>query len=66
MCGIAGYAVVRRSQRPLEDVAVLKRMTRALSHRGPDAAGYTCGGDVALGHRRLAVIDIAGGGQPMI
>ncbi|MHC4384927.1 MAG: asparagine synthase (glutamine-hydrolyzing), partial [Planctomycetota bacterium] len=66
MCGIAGYAVDRRSQRPLEDLAVLKRMTRALSHRGPDAEGYSCGGNVALGHRRLAVIDIVGGGQPMI
>jgi asparagine synthase (glutamine-hydrolysing) len=40
-------------------------MTRALGHRGPDAEGYLRTDGVALGHRRLAVIDIAGGGQPM-
>ena len=40
-------------------------MTRALSHRGPDAEGYLQTDEAALGHRRLAVIDIAGGAQPM-
>jgi len=40
-------------------------MTRSLSHRGPDDEGYSFMGPAALGHRRLSVIDIAGGSQPM-
>jgi asparagine synthase (glutamine-hydrolysing) len=40
-------------------------MTRALSHRGPDGEGYYEDGNVGLGHRRLAVIDLATGSQPM-
>src|SRR5690606_6302358 len=60
MCGLAGYA----GQRPHpEDVLV--RMTRRLVHRGPDAEGYYRDGAVALGHRRLSVLDIAGSPQPM-
>jgi asparagine synthase (glutamine-hydrolysing) len=40
-------------------------MTRALSHRGPDAEGYQACGFAAIGHRRLAIIDVARGAQPM-
>lgn len=40
-------------------------MTRALAHRGPDGAGSWCGGPVALGHRRLAIIDLETGQQPL-
>lgn len=60
MCGIAGF--VGRGSR--ED---LKRMTRALAHRGPDADGHWHDSDraVYLGHRRLSIIDLSGGGQPM-
>ncbi len=41
------------------------RMTRVLAHRGPDAEGFAFEGPIALGHRRLSIIDLAGGGQPM-
>jgi len=40
-------------------------MTNALAHRGPDGNGYHTDGPVALGHRRLAIIDLAGGAQPI-
>jgi len=60
MCGLAGYF----SARPVaEDVLVA--MTSRLAHRGPDADGYFRDGPVALGHRRLSIIDVAGSPQPM-
>ncbi len=62
MCGIAGF--VNAGGRPA-DRGVLGRMTDALAHRGPDGDGQYFDGPVALGHRRLAIIDVAGGGQPM-
>jgi asparagine synthase (glutamine-hydrolysing) len=64
MCGIA--AVARFDQgRP--DPEVLARMTAALAPRGPDGAGNWCDGAVALGHRRLAIIDLSDtGAQPML
>jgi len=65
VCGIAGYARAFSSPLELEDEAVLARMTAALEHRGPDAEGYLIRDRVAMGHRRLAIIDIAGGAQPM-
>ncbi len=40
-------------------------MTARLAHRGPDGEGYFCTPEVSLGHRRLAIIDVPGGGQPM-
>lgn len=60
MCGIAGF--VGRG-----DAATLQRMTDALTHRGPDASGYWSEPDrgVHLGHRRLSIVDLAGGAQPM-
>src|SRR5438067_627523 len=60
MCGIAGYL----SSTPLPD-DVLVAMTARLAHRGPDADGYFRDGPVALGHRRLSIIDLAGSPQPM-
>ena len=60
MCGLACYAGPRADP---EDLLV--RMTRRLAHRGPDAEGYYRDGPVALGHRRLSVLDIAGSPQPM-
>jgi asparagine synthase (glutamine-hydrolysing) len=60
MCGLAGYL----SPRPLAD-GVLERMTSALEHRGPDAGAIFRDGPVALGHRRLSIIDLAGSPQPM-
>lgn len=62
MCGVAG--IVARGTAAPERGAV-ERMTAALAHRGPDGAGIWCAPRVALGHRRLSVIDPAGGAQPM-
>lgn len=58
MCGIAGVAGRR-------DPELVRRMTGALAHRGPDAAGHHDADGVSLGHRRLSVIDPEGGAQPM-
>ncbi|MPY74631.1 MAG: asparagine synthase (glutamine-hydrolyzing) [Alphaproteobacteria bacterium] len=60
MCGIAGFVGPG-------DRGDLARMTRALLHRGPDGEGLYSAPDmpVHLGHRRLAIVDIAGGYQPM-
>ncbi len=65
MCGITGHAQVAGSSAPPPDPRVVQAMTRALQHRGPDDDGYACSNGVALGHRRLVVIDRAGGTQPM-
>jgi asparagine synthase (glutamine-hydrolysing) len=62
MCGIAGEV---RFDRPPEMDAV-RRMTGALRHRGPDAEGFHGDGPAALGHRRLSILDLSGGGQPMV
>lgn len=60
MCGIAGY--YNTDHRPASSV-VLKRMTDVIAHRGPDGEGsYVCEA-VALGHRRLAIIDLSPGGH---
>ena len=63
MCGIAGV-IQKRAAEP-----VLARMLAAVSHRGPDGEGAWHGTSgpwhVALGHRRLAIIDLEGGAQPM-
>ncbi len=63
MCGIVG--IVHRDREIQVDAAVLEQMTQSLVHRGPDAEGYWYGRGVALGHRRLSIIDLAGGQQPM-
>src|SRR5689334_6307406 len=63
MCGIAGFFHQDRSRRV--DGEVLRRMTRAVAHRGPDGEGYHEEGSVGLGHRRLAIIDLTTGQQPM-
>ncbi len=60
MCGIAGYFGTRDA-----GPEVLRRMTSALAHRGPDADGFYESGPVRLGHRRLAVIDLETGRQPL-
>src|SRR5688572_27762999 len=62
MCGIAG--VVQASALP-PDAAVVWRMTAALRHRGPDEEGYHVAPGVGLGARRLSIIDVAGGHQPL-
>ena len=62
MCGIAGF--VNRAGEAA-DRAIAERMTAALAHRGPDGDGIYCPGPVALGHRRLSIIDVSGGAQPL-
>src|SRR6266478_3787277 len=62
MCGIAGF--VNRDGRPA-DGGLLRAMTDAIAHRGPDGDGHYVAGPVALGHRRLAIIDLVTGAQPM-
>lgn len=63
MCGIAG--IIYRERSRTVDREVLGRMTDALSHRGPDDRGLWLEPGVGLGHRRLSIIDLAGGHQPM-
>ena len=63
MCGIAGILYQDAACEPPR--APIKRMTDALSHRGPDGEGFHLAPGIALGHRRLAIIDPAGGHQPM-
>lgn len=60
MCGIAALL----TDDPARD-ATLRRMLDALKHRGPDGEGIWLGDGVALGHRRLSIIDIEGGAQPL-
>ena len=62
MCGIAGYLT---NDRVVPDGMPVKRMCDRLIHRGPDGEGYYCAAGVALGHRRLSIIDVSGGSQPM-
>lgn len=64
MCGINGIALSSRSRREL-DVRVLERMRDVITHRGPDDAGVYVDGRVGLGHRRLSIVDVASGHQPM-
>lgn len=63
MCGIAG--IVHRDPSQRVNPALLQRMCASLCHRGPDAQGTFQQGPVALGNRRLSIIDLAGGQQPI-
>ncbi len=62
MCGIA--VLLHTSGAPV-DSGILTEITRAMTHRGPDGEGYYFDGAVGLGHRRLAIIDVEGGRQPL-
>src|SRR5437762_3328118 len=63
MCGICGQYNFREA-RPV-DVLTVKAMAGSIAHRGPDDEGYHFAGPVGLGFRRLSIIDLAGGHQPM-
>jgi asparagine synthase (glutamine-hydrolysing) len=63
MCGIAGW--LSFESEPHEQRHVLERMTETVACRGPDARGVWTDRHVGFGHRRLSIIDSAGGGQPM-
>src|SRR5437868_12500951 len=58
MCGIAGFAGAG-------DLHLLERMTNVLVHRGPDDSGFYRNRNVFLGHRRLSIVDLVCGHQPM-
>ncbi len=62
MCGIAGW--YRRAGRPVAQATVARQCDRII-HRGPDDHGYLVDGDMGFGMRRLSIIDIAGGHQPI-
>jgi asparagine synthase (glutamine-hydrolysing) len=64
MCGINGIAFSSRSRRQV-DATVLKSMRDVITHRGPDDEGIFIDGAVGLGHRRLSIVDVAAGHQPM-
>ena len=63
MCGIAGV-IYSDHQRPV-DGALIDRMCAVIHHRGPDEWGMWCEGPVGIGMKRLRIIDLAGGSQPM-
>ena len=60
MCGFVGFTNYIK-----DDGTVLKSMMDKIVHRGPDAAGMYADGDIALGFRRLSIIDLESGNQPM-
>src|SRR5262245_25760027 len=62
MCGICG--IFDLEGKPINR-DILARMTREIQHRGPDGEGEWVDGEIGLGHRRLSIIDVAGGGQPI-
>ena len=64
MCGICGIAISSNSSRSVSR-ATLEAMRDVLTHRGPDAAGAFVEPGIALGHRRLSIVDVAHGQQPM-
>ncbi|HZV08565.1 MAG TPA: asparagine synthetase B, partial [Novosphingobium sp.] len=64
MCGIAGMFDLAGAAR--FGVAEVEAMCDAIAHRGPDGAGVWRADGVALGHRRLSIIDLAGSPQPMV
>ncbi|MED7949089.1 MULTISPECIES: asparagine synthase (glutamine-hydrolyzing) [unclassified Streptomyces] len=64
MCGITGWVSFHQDVR--HSAPVIEAMTATMALRGPDAGGVWLGRHAALGHRRLAVIDIQGGAQPMV
>lgn len=61
MCGLCGYAGLPA----LNDPALIRTMTSRIAHRGPDDEGFYSDSHVAIGHRRLSIIDLGGGHQPM-
>ncbi|MCY7345528.1 MAG: asparagine synthase (glutamine-hydrolyzing) [Pyrinomonadaceae bacterium] len=64
MCGINGIAFSSGSKKQINK-AMLAAMRDVILHRGPDDAGLFAAGNVGLGHRRLAIVDVAHGQQPM-
>ncbi|MEO6837232.1 MAG: asparagine synthase (glutamine-hydrolyzing), partial [Ginsengibacter sp.] len=63
MCGIAGYLHFDKERN--SDPALIKKMADIISYRGPDGEGYYVHKNIAFGHRRLSIIDLSTGNQPM-
>src|SRR5580765_4876759 len=63
MCGICGY--MGSFDAPINEKHVLDRMTATMVHRGPDSAGKYTKDQVGLGFRRLSLVDLTGGNQPL-
>jgi len=63
MCGIVGWAAPSSEY---DSKAILKAMADCLAHRGPDDEGFFFGSGIGLGHRRLSIIDLDRGHQPMV
>jgi asparagine synthase (glutamine-hydrolysing) len=63
MCGIVGIAALREAPSPSQDQ--LQAMCNTIIHRGPDDEGIAIQDAVGLGMRRLAIIDVRGGQQPI-
>src|SRR5437899_12092160 len=63
MCRIAGQFNYARNE--AADPGVIRRLARSIAHRGPDDEGFLISGSLGLGFRRLSIIDLAGGHQPM-
>lgn len=60
MCGIVGFVSHDKNKKK-----IIKDMAQLINHRGPDGEGYYTEGDVALGHKRLSIVDLSNGMQPM-
>ena len=60
MCGIAGYISEKKPTKK-----IIKAMTDRIEHRGPDGEGFYLDDNIALGHRRLAILDLTTGDQPI-
>ncbi|MDX6270135.1 MAG: hypothetical protein QOD28_1358, partial [Acidobacteriota bacterium] len=65
MCGINGIAYSGRAREGRVEAADLVRMRDVMTHRGPDDSGLLVDGAVGLGHRRLSIVDVSAGHQPM-
>lgn len=63
MCGIAG--IFNYGGNKSIDHLLLQQMTAVLDHRGPDGQGFYYNSEIGLGHRRLAIVDVTGGAQPL-
>jgi asparagine synthase (glutamine-hydrolysing) len=63
MCGISGWFDTKECRPP--NASLLKEMNDAIAHRGPDGDGFFLAPGIGLGHRRLAIIDLSTGDQPM-
>jgi len=66
MCGIAGVRYQDSIDSPESVEALLRSMADQLVHRGPDDEGFFINGPTGLAHRRLSIIDLATGHQPML